>query len=135
MTAKSGNGISAAYTGGSKTAAGITHIALKSLVTPLVEYKIRGVDATEIIPQHNSRRNFVRSATRHSVRYASRHITARAIVGGVATYQRSTGGRRHQCHCLAATPDVRRLVRDEASIIHRSVCDTGACALVAAHRK
>jgi hypothetical protein len=100
--------------GGSKIAVGSTHTELKSLVTPAVLYMIRGVDATEIIPQHNSRKNFTRSGTRHSVLKASIPIAVRARTGGVATYQRSNGGSRHHCHSLTFTRDVRRLVRDDA---------------------
>jgi len=75
----------AAYTGGSSIAIGITHTVLKSLVSPGKLYIIRGVNATEIIPQHSSSRNFTRSARRQSVCAAAMPITARVAAGKAAT--------------------------------------------------
>jgi len=77
--------MSAAYTGGSKIAVGNTHMAVKSLVTPLIRYIIRGVDATEIIPQHINNRNFARSSTLQSVQAAPTPIVTAAPKGTAAT--------------------------------------------------
>jgi hypothetical protein len=67
ITPRNRIGARAAYSGGSKIAIGSAHIVLKSLVRPPTVYRSRGVDATEIIPQHASKRNLARSRMCQSV--------------------------------------------------------------------
>ena len=122
--------------GGSKIAVGSTHIELKSLVTPPpLVYADRGVDADEIDPQPTRSPNSRRSDERQSVRMARMTATATHTAIGVATYQRNSGGSCHQGQSRTITHLLRRLVGDEAGMLHRSVCDTCYCLLVAAHRK
>src|SRR5271165_4964157 len=121
--------------GGSKIAAGRTQTLTKSRVMPPPEYAIRGMYATEIIPQHTNNKNFTRSKVRQSVQAAVSPMASRATAGGAATYQRSAGGSRHQGQSRTVTFTLRRLVRDEALMLHRFVRDTSVGCLVAAHRK
>ena len=122
--------------GGSKIAIGSTHIELKSLVTPPpLVYAVRGVNTDEIDPQATRSPNSRRSDERQSVRAARMTPTATHAAIGVATYQRNSGGSCHHGQSRTVTHLLRRLVRDEAGMLHRSVRDTCYCLLVAAHRK
>src|ERR1700684_1020538 len=122
--------------GGRSIAIGTTQTELKSLVSPpLLVYAILGVDAFDTIPQQARTRNFTRSSTCQSVCAAAITMKARAPMIGVATYQRSSGGSSHHAQSFTTKRLMRRLVRDEGCIFHRSVCDTCYCLLVAAHRK
>jgi hypothetical protein len=58
---------------------------LKSRVAPPTEYIIRGVDATEIIPQHASTRNVTRSWSLQCVLAAVNPTTTIAATGILAT--------------------------------------------------
>jgi hypothetical protein len=120
--------------GGSRIAVGSSHIELKSLVTPRSAYT-SGVDALEIDTQPARSPNNRRSDERQSVRMAKMTATATHAAIGVATYQRNSGGSCHQGQSRTITHLLRRLVRDEAGMLHRSVRDTCCCLLVAAHRK
>src|ERR1700739_1914295 len=115
--------------GGSRMAVGRTHTELKSLVSPVEEYAIRGVDQIEITPQHIRMRNFTASVTRQSVWAAATPITTRAPTGGTATYKRMSGGSRHHGQSVTVASLLRRPVKDEAFMFHRSVCDTSCSAL------
>lgn len=122
--------------GGSRMAIGSTHIELKSIVTPPpLVYADRGVHADEIDPQPARRANSRRSDERQSVRMARMTATATHTAIVVATYQRNSGGSCHQGQSRTITHLLRRLVGDEAGMLHRSVRDTCYCLLVAAHRK
>ena len=96
---------------------------------------IRGVDATEIMPQHIRSRNFAKTSSCQSVLAASMPMTARARTGRAPTYRRNNGGSRHHAQSLMTMPPLRRSVRDVACITHRSVCDACVCRLVAADRE
>src|ERR1700679_240272 len=122
--------------GGRSIAIGTTQTELKSRVSPaLVVYAIRGVDAIDTIPQVARTRNLTRSSACQSVCAAAMTMNARAPTIGVATYQRSSGGSSHHAQSFTTKRLLRRVVRDEGCIFHRSVCDTCYCLLVAAHRK
>jgi hypothetical protein len=58
---------------------------LKSLVSPGKAYIIRGVDATDIIPQRTSKTNVGWSAECHEAREAVNTITTAAATGMAAT--------------------------------------------------
>jgi hypothetical protein len=64
---------------------GITQTVPKSLVKPGKAYMIRGVNATEIIPQHMSNRNFTASETLQSVWADATPITTRVAAGNNTT--------------------------------------------------
>jgi hypothetical protein len=66
-------------------AVGSTQMALKSLVSPGKAYIIRGVDATDIIPQQSSNVNFATSSGCHEVCDAVNKITTAAAAGMAAT--------------------------------------------------
>src|SRR5215469_10690076 len=122
--------------GGSRIAVGSSHIELKSLVTPPpLVYAMRGVDACEIDPQTTRSPNSRRSDERHSVCAARMIPVAAHAAIVVATYQRNTGGSCHHGQSRTITHLLRRLVGDEACMLHRSVRDTCDWLLVAAHRK
>src|SRR5512146_1848722 len=130
-----GTVMNAAYTGGSKIAVGSTQTVVKSRVTPPVVYIIRGVDATEITPQVISSMNFARSDKRQSVEAPAIPIVATATTGTAPTYKRICNGSCHHAQSLTAMLRLKRLVRDVACMIHRSVCGTRARLVVTAHRK
>jgi hypothetical protein len=60
-------------------------MGVKSLVSPGYSYITRGVDATDITPQHKSKRNFARSSACHEVRDAVTKMTTAAAAGMAAT--------------------------------------------------
>ncbi len=60
-------------------ATGSTHTGRKSCTMVPRPYVIRGVAATEIMPQPSSRRNFPRSPVRHDVCDAATPVSASAV--------------------------------------------------------